>query len=204
MTKIINKHWHLIEKCSNREAFPEKPIIAYRRNKNLADTLVRAKCGTNQETHSKTHDKMCKTPWNCKFCPKPSQTRTYKSTTTGREYKGPAKYTCKTENIIYLITCRKCSKQYIGETYRQFQVRMKEHLKYIRNPSQYDEPTGRHFTTNGHNISDFQSRVIHKMGGTPIRYDQRRIAKEEFLIDQLKTRTPRGMNDITARHKVRS
>ncbi len=85
---------------------------------------------------------MCKTPWNCKFCPKPSQPRTYKSTTTGREYLGPANYTCKTENVIYLITCKKCGKQYIGETYRQFYIRMNEHLRYIRNPSQYDEPTG--------------------------------------------------------------
>ncbi len=45
---------------------------------------------------------------------KPPYSRVYKSTITGREYKGPATYTCKTENVIYLITCTKCKKQYVG------------------------------------------------------------------------------------------
>ncbi len=178
--KSINKLSHLVENCSNKDAFPEKPIIAYRRNKNLPDKLVRARCGPHPENRqlSITHDK---------FCPKPSQNRTHKSTTTGREYKGPAKYTCKTKNIIYLITCKRCGKQYVGETYRAFETRMKEHLRYIRKPSQYDKPTGRHFNQNGHNITDFQCRVIYIFGGIPQRYDHRRIEKEEFLIDQLKT-----------------
>ena len=202
---IINKHWHLVEKCINKDIFPEKPIIAYRRNKNLSDQLVRAKCVPHKETEIAkiTHDKRCKKPWMCSFCPKPSQNQSFKSSVTGREYKGPAKYTCKTQNLIYLITCKKCKKQYVGETCREFDTRMKEHLRYIRNPHQYDEPTGRHFNLPGHHISDFNCRVIHTMGTIPIRNDQRRIQKEEFYIDQLKTRTPRGLNERMGRHKVR-
>ncbi len=45
MNKIINKCWDLVETSINRNAFQEKPIIAYTRNKNLSDILVRAKCG---------------------------------------------------------------------------------------------------------------------------------------------------------------
>ncbi len=85
---------------------------------------------------------------------------------------------------------------------RKIQSIRKEHLRYIRNPSQYDEPTGRHFNQNGHNITDFQCRVIYKFGGIPQRYDHRRIEKEEFLIDQLKTRNPLGINDRYGRRKV--
>ncbi len=204
LNKIINKHWHLAENCTNKDAFPEKPIIAYRRSKNLSDKLVWARCGPHPENRQQSiiHDRLCKKPWLCKFCPKPSQSRTYKNTTTGREYKGPAKYTCKTENIIYLITCKTCGKQYVGETYRAFETRMKEHLRYIRNPSQYEEPTGRHFNQNGDNITDFQCRVIYKFEGIPQRYDHRRIEKEEFLIAQLKTRNPSGINDRYRRQKV--
>ncbi len=104
--------------------------------------------------------------------------------------------------IIYLITCRKWNKQCIGETYREFNVRMKEHLRYIRNPHQHDEPTGRHFNLAGHNINDFQCRIIYKMGNTPKIYDQKRIVSEEYYIDQLGTRAPQGLNDRNARYKV--
>ncbi len=114
------------------------------------------------------------------FCLKPPYSRVYKNIITEREYKGPATYTCKTENVIYLITCKKCKKQYVGETYREFNIRMKEHLRYIRNPHQYDESTGRHFNLLGHNINDFQCRIIHKMGNIPKRYDHKRTEKRNF------------------------
>ncbi len=81
---------------------------------------------------------------------------------------------------------------------------MNEHLRYIRNPSQYDEATGRYFNTPGHSIEDFHCRVINVFGGTPKRYDKGKIAKEKFLIDQLNTWNPQGLNDHTGRHKIRS
>ncbi len=108
MNKIIEKHWHLIGKCINKVVFLEKPLITYRRNTNLSDKLVR--CGHFDRTvpSARKTDKKCKKPWMCQFCLKPPYSRVYKSTVTGREYKGPATYTCKTKNVIYLITCKKC------------------------------------------------------------------------------------------------
>ncbi len=49
-----------------------------------------------------------------------------------REYKCPDKYTCNTKNVIYLITCRKCRVQYVGETYGRFKEGMNEHIGYVR------------------------------------------------------------------------
>jgi len=198
MNKIISKHWHLVEKCRNSEAFTTKPMVAYRRCKNISDKLVRAKCKTPEKPPLK-HQPKCKTPWTCRICPKPTENGRYKSSATGREYQGPKNYSCKTSNVIYLITCKKCKMQYVGETYRQFGIRMKEHLRYIKNPSQYDEPTGRHFNSKGHNISDFTCRVIWTLKGKPEKSSPQRIKKEEFFIDQLKTRKPRGMNDTASR-----
>ena len=34
---------------------------------------------------------------------------------------------CKTTNVIYLVSCRLCNKQYVGETKREFGERMREH-----------------------------------------------------------------------------
>jgi hypothetical protein len=202
INKIIAKHWHMIEKCTNRDAFIQKPIIAYRRTKNLSDKLVRAKCSPKENTYIPRKTGICKRPWMCKFCPNIAQTITYRSSVTGREYTGPPKYTCKTENVIYLITCKKCKKQYIGETYRPFHKRMEEHLRYIKNPATYDEPTGRHFNSPGHHISDFECQVIWIMNSKPKRSDPKRISKKEFLIDRLKTRNPRGLNERISRQIV--
>ena len=47
MKRALVKHWDEIEKDETlRKLFPEKPLIAYKRNKNLKDTLVRSKLYT--------------------------------------------------------------------------------------------------------------------------------------------------------------
>ena len=39
---------------------------------------------------------------------------------------------CKSKNIVYLVSCKLCSIQYVGETQREFGVRMREHWDKIR------------------------------------------------------------------------
>ena len=43
-------------------------------------------------------------------------TDTFQSSMTGQSYKVHTAATCKTRSLVYLIECRKCSKQYVGET----------------------------------------------------------------------------------------
>ena len=51
-------------------------------------------------------------------------------------------------NIIYLITCTKCKKHYVGETKRTLLIRTKEYLADIRHNR--DTPVAKHFNTEGH------------------------------------------------------
>ncbi len=124
---------HLLQLCDNNEAFKEKPLVVYRRAKNLSDHLVRAKCTKDTTPPQKRNPNLhsCKTPWNCRFCPTRKHPGNFRSTTTGRKYKSP-EYTCNTRNIVYLITCNRCKIQYVGETYRSFRERMTEHERYVR------------------------------------------------------------------------
>ena len=39
-----------------------------------------------------------------------------------------SKYTCTSNNVVYLIKCRTCNKVYIGETGRRLGDRFREHL----------------------------------------------------------------------------
>ena len=200
LNKIINKHWHLVEKCNNNQTFLDKPLVAYRRNKSLSDKLVRAKWDPNPTKGTTQTTSPCKTPWKCNFCPKKSNTGKYTSSVTGRTYTGPTNYTCRTQNVVYLITCKQCKEQYVGETYRTFGERMKEHMRYIQKPWVYNTPTGDHFNLPNHSSNDFQCQVIHILNTTPIRNDKRRTNMEESIIDRLKTRKPRGMNDKSVKH----
>jgi hypothetical protein len=74
----------------------------------------------------------------------------------------------------------KCGKQCVGETYRTFQVRMKEHMRSIKNKD-LTQSTGRHFDQQGHTSLNFQRQVIHILPGTPIKKDDKRTGKEESL-----------------------
>ena len=57
-------------------------------------------------------------------------------------------------NLIYLIECKKCTKQCIGETKRQLHERFGENRRSIQNHLQLIKPTpvSAHFNQPGHSI----------------------------------------------------
>ena len=195
---ILGKYWPLLglsKKC--KTTFSEPPMVAYRRNKNLSDKLVRAKLppqATNP-TNRDTPIYRCINPTPfCTFCPKKDMPKQYQSSYTGRSYDGPTKYKCGTRNVIYLITCRQCKKQYIGQTYRPYRERISEHLRYVRK-KKMDTATGKHFNLPGHTHFDLNHRVIAILGGTCTKNNPKLLELEEQLIERIRTMEPIGLND---------
>ena len=45
----------------------------------------------------------------------------------------PSKDFCSARNVIYLISCKKCNKQYVGQTSQQASKRMNSHKFDISN-----------------------------------------------------------------------
>ena len=68
---------------------------------------------------------------------------------------------CQSKNLIYLLECKKCRKQYKGETERTLQDRLSDHLGYVRN-AHLTKATGFHFNQPGHKISDMQITITEK------------------------------------------
>ena len=56
-----------------------------------------------------------------------------KSTATNHTVEINKQVNCQTKNILYCITCERCSVQYIGETGRSLQDRFSEHKGYAIN-----------------------------------------------------------------------
>ena len=118
----------------------------------MKDKLIKAKFTlepTNHTTIAREKYPICR-KFSCKICMDMIKTRSFYSYSTQCRYKTNLtdKPTCQLTNLIYLITCNTCKKQYIGETKRTFETRIKEHLADIKH-NRY-KPVSRHMN-NHHN-----------------------------------------------------
>ena len=49
-------------------------------------------------------------------------------TVTGKAHKGKGDVTCKSDNVVYLISCTKCKQQYVGSAFESnFKPRFRVH-----------------------------------------------------------------------------
>ena len=173
-----------------REAFPFPPLIAFRRQKNLRDFLVRATLTTNNQEPPGNHP--CgATGCTCKTWPILTATDELTSHTTGLVYKMNFATSCKSSNIIYLITCRRCSEQYVGETGQPLHRRVNNHRFNIAHRRTEESPVAEHFNGDGHPLSDTTVVAIDEI------YSQDpclRKMQESRWIRILGTSYPSGMN----------
>ena len=104
--------------------------------------------------------------------------------------------TCELSNLIYLITCKKCGLQYVGETKRPFRQRMYEHTRsVIADQENRHTPVSRHFSQHNHGVKDMEFSIIHWMG-SPDKSDNTpaRRSQELYYIWLLPTLAPAGIN----------
>ena len=96
-------------------------------------------------------------------------------------------------NLVYLITCRKCSLQYVGETNRTLRDRLNDHRSAIR--LKKNTPTGLHFNSQGHSALD-----LNIIGIELIKNDTKegkfRKSREKLWQTILKTIHPHGLNGL--------
>ena len=100
---------------------------------------------------------------------------------------------CHSKNLIYLIECKRCHLQYIGETKRQFSERFGEHRRSILNHKQLSTttPVSLHVNQAGHSINDVRLIPIELIHN---KRDSVRKAREAPLINKAKTLHPFGIN----------
>ena len=60
-------------------------------------------------------------------------------------------FDCTTRNIVYIIECRKCGDQYIGQTMHFLKDRFLYHLGYARR-EEVEKVTGGHFNIPAHKL----------------------------------------------------
>ena len=191
---IQNKHWRTMVSYNPylKEVFPEPPLIAFKRQKNIRDCLIRAKVppiSCPRQRRKKVG--MIKCGKECHACPYIKEGKIISNEHVTWKLKD--QFTCKTSNIVYLIECNKdnCNEKYIGETERELKQRLGDHKGYI-NSFNLKQPTGKHFNQKGHSLSNMKITVLEKVKKKDTQY---RKEREKFLIRKFNT-FYKGMNNM--------
>ena len=140
-----------------REAFSLPPLIAFRRPRNLRDILVRATL--TAKTYESPGNRSCGAA-RCKTCPILMATDEFTSHKTGQVFKMKFAASCKSSNVVYLITCRRCGQQYVGETGQPLHRRINGHRSCITQRKTEESPVAEHFNGVGHTLADMTAVAI--------------------------------------------
>ena len=125
----------------------------------------------------------------CKTCQHFVSSESFKSTVTKQSFRIRHPFTCNSSNIIYLITCSQCGKQYVGKTLNTLRERMNQHRSSIKiNQQRY---ISKHFNLEHHSIANLKVQVIDTIP-TTCPEDLEKV--EQYWIHKLKTTQPRGLN----------
>jgi hypothetical protein len=183
-------------------------INAYKNHSNLRRMLIRSELrptgGTeNISSTTKTvngpNNKffLCNNP-TCVTCKSHAYSgASFSSSTFGSTHHVTGSMNCKTNNIIYLITCTKCNIQYVGETGRCLSERLTDHRSNIK--SKKITPIAIHFNTPGHALGDLKALAIEKITETddPLR---KRKLQEALWQKKLGTVYPHGLNGYPTKY----
>ena len=135
----------------------------------------------------------------CKTCDHFVEGNVFTSNVTGRTYNVLCRngsMNCATKNVIYLISCRKCGVQYVGETSQPLRSRFNNHRNRIKQLCQLY--LYHHFSSDGHTLEDVSIVPIEEVTLNPsdgITVVSKRLQREEYWCRELCTVYPYGLND---------
>ena len=165
--------------------FPSPPMVAFKQHPNLQRQLCHAKLPGNNDHRTLPGMKKCLA---CSICSYIKVTKECKSNKTGEIVEMTGAFTCKTKGVVYMTSCLKCGIQYIGQTTKKFNERLKQHVYNIKNGK---EANGIHFTSRGHSLDDFRAQILEKVMPSTTAY---LLQREEYWINKFQTKTPNGLN----------
>ena len=199
LSDITKGNWDMLDKSSStREVLDWKVVQGFRRPKNIRDILVRALVKNPLDVNNSPpihHNNRC-TRQKCRYCPKLDTSGRISSPITGRSYNTIRCCSCKSNNIIYCITCKLCLKQYIGHTKRTLGERMCEHFRYITQHNR-THSVGRHYNSDDHTgLTNITLHVLQFGRKDPDSKESLalRLELEQLWIHRLRSTTPMGLN----------
>ena len=183
--QITRRHWRsMVSQDQYLEGvFPAPPLIAYKRQKNIKDTIIKSKVAPPIRAHPKRALLGMKKCGKCLVCPYIQERKFIQSNKF--TWKITKSLDCNSTNIVYLLECNKekCKLKYIGESERKFRDRILEHIGYVR-CKRLNQATGSHFNLPGHGIENMKFSIIEKVKSSDTMY---RKEREKYHINKFNT-----------------
>ena len=150
---IKDNHNILLADKKMSKIFPTPPSVSYRQARNIKQMMVRSRlkalphsdCSDLQPAGCFKHQHGNRGR-KCELCPRIKEGNNFRSSYTGKSYTIRHNLTCKSKYCVYLITCRKCQKQYVGKSINHMHTRHGGHRYEIDNQT---SELGVHFTECG-------------------------------------------------------
>ena len=182
-TNLISTDNHM------RNVMPQPPLCGERNSRSLKNILMPSTLPPKKENNPGVFK--CKRK-KCIICEKHLvEGVDFKSCVTKEQFKVREKFTCDSQNIIYLISCDKCGlKQYTGQSGNSLRTRFYLHRSHIGNNA--GTLLTMHFNQHDHSLDDMRCMVIEGVYGSSIADREKR---ESFWNAKLKTFHPYGLND---------
>ena len=118
--QIINRNLHLLYMDQEvKKVFTPKPMVSFRSGRKLVSYLVRVKLSPLER---KVDSFKCKGK-GCQTCLNVNETDSFASSLLKGEYKINHCFNCNKKCMIYLLTCKVCLRQYVGQTVDEFRLR---------------------------------------------------------------------------------
>ena len=193
--KIIFKKCTSIGKCVESSNFPPKWWLS--RDDQLNDNIIYPTTSSILDGNIRSimnrptfyRSKPCEGN-KCQSCNIITDCTTFKSTTYNKIFNIKADCNCSTNDIIYLITCKRCSLQYVGESGQNLRDRMNNHKSTIRTNKR--TPIAIHFNSPHHNINHLSVTPIEILTTNSIFI---RRSREYYWQLRLGTIYPKGLNN---------
>ena len=206
INKSIRKHWEILSIDEKQAAIFKntKPIIAYKRNKNLRQYIGQTTISQNkvrrntidQHISPKGVCRPCNTKVGNLCCKQIRETKEFVSRTTNERFVIRHNVNCKSTHLIYLLECTRCKIQYVGKCETQLNIRINNHRKDIKSINAI--PICKHFNDENHSFNeDARFTIIEQLNNTneaKAILTERLKRREDFWIKKLKTMRPDGLN----------
>ena len=191
LNNILRKHLYLLNiNPEIKDVFAFNPFVSFRAARTLRNFLVRAKIYPLQRrTGSCTCQKK-----SCRVCLNICESDQFTCSVDKKVYKINHYLNCDSKLIVYLLTCKRCGIQYVGQTTDKFRYRWNNYKACQRKASMGVDVPQRHlhehFLGEGHTglLNDVEIRLIDKTDPS------QPTSRELYWIERLKTQYPQGLN----------
>lgn len=162
---LLEENWGILSRndTTKRKLLPKEIRVSYKHGKNIKEKLVRAKIkGQTKANFDRqsipnivipgfpAKNILCRQTM-CGTCNQLTQRNTYYSYQTKECYEIKEIFSCNTKGAIYLLDCKICGKQYVGETGTTVRERMKHHRNAVT--ANVNRPIYAHLTKHQKNLT---------------------------------------------------